>query len=965
MRHRLPLPFGQRIDRDAPVTAQFDGRDLPAFDGDTVASAIVASGQWVVSRSFKYHRPRGPLTFAGHDVNTLVQTPAAPNRLADELPVRDFPITTAQNVSGTLMADRNAIIDWFGRFLPVGFYYKAFFRPLGIWSFWERLIRWAAGLGVANLSITPRYTDKQYLFSDVVVIGGGPAGMSAALAAAEGGARVLLVDEQPCLGGSLTYHRFAIDTAERDQLAHELMSAVQAHKHIRVLSNALCNGWFTDHYLPVIQGNRLFKVRAKSCIVATGTSEQHVVFRNNDVPGVVLCSALDRLIYHYGVAPAGGLVVLAGNDQAWLSALTADDAGMAVAAIVDLRRGPDETALSEEAARRGITVHCSATVYTADRDPKTQSLRAVSVRAVTEQGQVGGVIATLDCRVMAMSAGYMPAYQLACQAGARLHYDDATAHFCIEALPTGMFLAGSVNSVHTLSALLADGRNAARQALRHIGCAAGADEAVSCHATVNHPWPIFPHPKGRDFVDFDEDLQVKDIVNATRLGYRDIQLVKRYSTVGMGPSQGRHSALPTARLVAQATRRSVSETGVTTARPPVKPEAIGLLAGRRFHPHRRTALAAHHEQLGAQWIPAGLWGRPAYYGAPADKAQRVAEEVRAVREGVGLIDVSTLGGIDLRGPDAAEFMNRFYTYGFLKQPVGRTRYAVLVSEQGVVIDDGVAARLAEDHFYVTATTGGVERVYQEMLRWNAQWRLQVDVANVTAAFSAINIAGPDSRKVLETLPGSVDLSAEGFPYLGCRVGEISGVPVRMMRVGFVGELGYELHVPSLFAEQLWSLLATAGAPWGIRPFGVEAQRLLRLEKGHIIVSQDTDGMTHPSEVGLDWAMNRTKPDFVGRRSVDILAKAPLTRQLVGFSLAITAPKPLEGHLVVREGNIVGNVTSCEVSPTLGRIIGLAYAHPDDAMPGGSIWVRTEGGVAVQARVEALPFYDPDTARQQL
>ena len=405
MRQRLPSPYGQRIDRNRPVSAQFDGRDLPAFDGDSVASAIVASGQWVVSRSFKYHRPRGPLTFAGHDVNTLVQTPEAPNRLADELLVSDCPTTTAQNVSGSLMADRNVIIDWFGRFLPVGFYYRAFFRPLGIWSFWERLIRWAAGLGVANLSITPGYTDKQYLFSDVVVIGGGPAGMSAALAAAEGGARVLLVDEQPCLGGSLTYHRFAIETTERDQLTDQLVAAVQAHEGIRVLSHALCNGWFTDHYLPVIQGDRLYKVRAKSCILATGSSEQHVVFRNNDLPGVILCSALDRLICHYGIAPSGDLVVLAGNDQAWLSALTADDAGMTVAAIVDLRPGPDDTALSEEAARRGITVHCSATVYTADRDPKAQALRAVSVRAVTAEGEVGDVIATLDCRVMAMSAG--------------------------------------------------------------------------------------------------------------------------------------------------------------------------------------------------------------------------------------------------------------------------------------------------------------------------------------------------------------------------------------------------------------------------------------------------------------------------------------------------------------------------------------------------------------------------------
>jgi sarcosine oxidase subunit alpha len=711
---------------------------------------------------------------AGHDANTLVQTPAAPNRLADELPIADYPETTAQNVSGSLMADRNAIIDWFGRFLPVGFYYRAFYRPFGVWHWWERLIRVAAGLGVANLSSTPRYQDKQYLFCDVAVVGAGPAGLSAALEGGGGGASVLLIDEQPELGGSLTYHRFAVDNEAVRGEAEALIANVASHPRIKVLTHALCNGWFTDHYLPVIQGDRLFKVRAKSCVLATGSSEQHVVFRNNDLPGVVLCSALDRLINHYAVAPQGALVVLAGNDQAWMTAFTAAEAGLSVAAVVDLRDAPDDAALLAEANARGMTVHMGATVYTARRDSGSQSLCGVDIHRIDAQGEVGELLAQTDCAVLAMSAGFMPAYQMACQAGAKLDYDDERAAFTLSGLPEGLFLAGSVNSTHSLDAVLADGRNAARAALGCIGMTAEEGESVVCEAQVNHPWPIFPHPKGREFVDFDEDLQIKDIVNATRLGYRDVQLVKRYSTVGMGPSQGRHSALPTARLVAQATARTVSETGVTTARPPVKPEALGHIAGRRFHPHRRTAIADRHDAAGAQWMPAGLWGRPAFYGEPDDKLRCVAEEVMAVRTGVGVIDVSTLGGLELRGPDAAEFMNRFYTYGFLKQPVGRTRYAVLVSEQGVVIDDGVAARLAEDHFYVTATTGGVDRVYREMLRWNAQWRLSVDIANVTAAFSAINIAGPDARAVLEALGCSIDRECRRFPLSRLQRGRCGG-----------------------------------------------------------------------------------------------------------------------------------------------------------------------------------------------
>ena len=336
--------------------------------------------------------------------------------------------------------------------------------------------------------------------------------------------------------------------------------------------------------------------------------------------------------------------------------------------------------------------------------------------------------------------------------------------------------------------------------LLSLGLETTEPQPINCNVKTNFEWPIFKHPKGKDFVDFDEDLQAKDIVNATRLGYRDIQLVKRFSTVGMGPSQGRHSALPTARLVADATNRTVTETGVTTARPPFVPEKLANIAGRIFNPHKYTPMHKRHLELGAHMIPAGVWRRPAYYGSPAERDDVIQRESVMVRNAVGMIDVSTLGGLEVRGPDAAEFVNRIYTFAFLKQPVGKTRYAVLTNEQGVVIDDGVACRIEDDHYYITATTSGVDAVYREMTKWNAQWRLDVDIANVTSAFSAVNVAGPLSRKVLEKVCSDVDLSNEAFPYLGYREGTIQGVPVRLLRVGFVGELGYEIHMPSLFGE---------------------------------------------------------------------------------------------------------------------------------------------------------------------
>jgi sarcosine oxidase subunit alpha len=482
---------------------------------------------------------------------------------------------------------------------------------------------------------------------------------------------------------------------------------------------------------------------------------------------------------------------------------------------------------------------------------------------------------------------------------------------------------------------------------------------------VNFDWPIFSHPKGKDFVDFDEDLQTKDIVNATRLGYRDIQLVKRFSTVGMGPSQGRHSALPTARLVANATDRSVTETGVTTARPPYAPEKLAHVAGRVFDPVRHTAMHYRHLELGAKMMPAGNWQRPAFYGQPTERDNCMQLESKHVRNKVGIIDISTLGGIDLRGPDAAEFMNRIYTFAFLKQPIGKTRYAVLTNEYGVVIDDGVACRIDEEHFYVTATTSGVEHVYREMLKWNAQWRLNVDIANVTSAFAAINVAGPDSRKVIEKITEGVDLSPEAFPYLAYREGKVAGISARLLRVGFVGELGYEIHVPASCGEALWDTIISAGEEFQIKPFGVETQRLLRLEKGHIIISQDTDGMSHPGEVSMGWAINRKKPFFVGSRSVDIVMARQQTRKLVGFVLPKETMKPKEGHLVLEDGDISGNVTSCEYSSAVGSIIGMAYAGINQCDPGSSIDIRVDKGQVVKATVVKLPFYDPENKRQEL
>ncbi|MEM5527953.1 2Fe-2S iron-sulfur cluster-binding protein [Gammaproteobacteria bacterium AS21] len=978
--NRLNSPMGLLIDRSKSISFSFEGKQFQGLEGDTLASALAANQQWLMSRSFKYHRPRGPLTMAGQDANTLVQLQGEPNVLADRIAIKNGLIATGQNCNGSLANDSDSFLGHFSRFMPVGFYYRSFYKmPFSkykdSWKYWEPTIRKKAGLGELDLTFKPEYYDKEYLFYDVVVVGSGPAGLNAAITAAQAGATVLLVEEQPVLGGSLTYHRFDEEGVQALALKEQLLTQVAQNERIKVLVNASCNGWFTDNYLPVIQGNRMFKVRARECIVASGSFEQHVVFRNNDLPGIMMSSAAMRLMKHYAVKPGDNAVVLTGNDDGYLTALELLEQGVKVAAVVDMREDKDIASqqCKVSLSAHNIEVFTGHTVYEAIASKGNKKVKGVNVRSITGQGEVSANGFKIDCDLLCMSAGYMPVYQLLCQAGAQLSYDDQGSEFSLKNLPAHLHIAGSVNAIHDLTAVLNDGERAAINALHNIGLALDKVlPSVECQRRVNFHWPIFSHPKGKDFVDFDEDLQARDIVNATRLGYRDIQLVKRFSTVGMGPSQGRHSALPTARLVADATDRNVTQTGVTTARPPFSPEKLAHLAGRIFDPYRRTTMHRRHLALGAKMMPAGNWQRPAFYGQAKDRDQCMQDESVHVRTKVGIIDVSTLGGIELRGPDAAELMNRIFTFAFLKQPVGKTRYAVLTNEHGVVIDDGVSCRISDEHFYVTATTSGVENVYREMLRWNAQWRLDVDISNVTSALSAVNVAGPDARKVLELLVDDIDLSSEAFPYLAYREGHVGQIPARFLRVGFVGELGFEIHVPARYGEALWDMLMEAGKAFDIRPFGVETQRLLRLEKGHIIVSQDTDSMSHPGELSLDWAISRKKPFFIGRRSIDILQAQPQSRKLVGFKLPAhikVQDQPKEGHLVLADNNvtskITGNITSCEYSPSLDMTIGMAFAGINQCALGDSIYIKVDSGELIKAEVVKLPFYDPDNLRQQM
>ncbi len=967
--NRLPAPAGSLLDRSRRISFRFEGRAYEGFAGDTIASALAANDVRILSRSFKYHRPRGILTMCGLDANTLVQVGDEPNVLADRRAISDGLVVEGQNYTGSLEHDRETWIEMFGRFLPPGFYYKAFYRPKGAWKFWEPFIRKRAGLGKVNTAAHHGYYDKEYLFADVAVIGGGPAGLAAARQAAEAGAEVILIDDGAQLGGSLTYARFDAEGRLGRDLADEAAKAIAARANIRVLSGAVCTGHFADNWFAIIRGNRLYKLRAKASVIATGSLEQPAVFRNNDLPGVILGSAAQRLIKLYGVRPGRKAVVVTANADGYAVAVDLTEAGVAINAVVDLRHDVWPSPHVTAAQRLGLRIVKGSAVVEAAPALGKRGIMAALVARLDSSGTAEASSESIPCDLLCMSVGFTPLAHLLHHAGAKFAYNKKSRMHEPAVLPAHVFAAGAVAGTYDLDAVVAEGRRAGWAAARDAGFAAGVEPAApiaggSLHQS--HPWPIFPHRKGKDFVDFDEDLQVKDLLHGAADGYDDIELLKRYTTVGMGPSQGKHSAVAAVRILAKETGRDLDGMSVTTQRPPFIPEKFGHMAGRVFEPERRTAMHHRHIDLGAKFMPAGLWWRPAYYGKPAEREAAIREEVLNVRNNVGLIDVSTLGGLDVRGPDAAELLNRMYTFTYTRLPVGRSRYVLMTDQAGAVIDDGVACRFHGEHFYVTATTGGVDGVYRTMLFWNAQWRLNVDVANVTGAYAGVNIAGPRSREVLRKLCTDIDLSPAAFPYLGVRLATVAGVPCRLLRVGFVGELGYEVHMPAHCGEHVWDAVMEAGKPQGIRPFGVEAQRVLRLEKGHIIIGQDTDGLTHPYEADMPWAIAKSKPFFVGQRSIAIQNGKGLTRKLVGFTLENSAdPVPEECHLVVRGGAIVGRVTSAVRSPSLDKVVGLAYVAPDQAEPGRTFDIKVHGGRIVRGKVIPLPFYDPENKRQEM
>jgi sarcosine oxidase subunit alpha len=980
--YRLEATPDEWIDRSVPLSFVFEGKQYQGFRGDTISSALAASGVPYLARSFKYHRRRHILSFANHDCNTLFQVDGVPNVRGDVTLVTEGMRASAVNTFGGLVGDKARLLDRVARFLPVGFYYKAF-HTKRLFPRWERMFRSLTGLGVVSLAAPRQTTPKRYGFCDVLVVGGGPSGLAAARAAAATGARVALVDESLRLGAS----GMGLDDGEQ-RATRALIESVNGATGITVCTASVAAAYYADHWIALADAMRLTKMRARTVVFATGVIEQPAVFRNNDLPGVMLASAASNLLLRYRVAPGRRVVVVAGNLEGYRAALGLHAQNVRVVAIVDLRAEltAEEAAAAAQCAAAGMTVHRSVAPYEAiagadgvvvalDVAPLAVAQPGVAVRAESAGRIDTGKLRRIECDSILMSVGWAAAANLLLQAGGTTRFSDALQQFIPDSLPAGIFACGRLNGVYDFDARVADGARAGSAAAAHAGFGAekdqgGADDTAGDPGTAraarrpSHSFPIIDHPLAKNFVDFDEDLQVKDLENAAQEGFDSSELLKRYSTVGMGPSQGKHSNMNALRVLARYRSVGIERLGLTTSRPMYHPVPLKLLAGRSFNAERRTPVDAEHERLGAVWMPAGNWRRPEYYAVLGEtRTQSIEAEVAAVRGSAGLIDVGTLGKIEIYGPQAGLFLDRVYTGRFSELKVGMTRYGLMLDEAGVIIDDGVIARMAPDMFYFTTTTGGSATVFRELQRWNALWGLDCALVNVTGHRAAFNFAGSLSRELLQPLTDA-DLDDAGFPYLRVRTARVAGVPARLLRVGFVGELGYEIHVAASDAAHVWRSLHAAGLPRGARPFGVEAQRVLRLEKAHFIVGQDTDGLTDPFEANASWAVHMQKPFFVGQRSLRILKVRGPRQNLVGFELLDPTRMPKECHLVIQHGAIAGRITSVAYSRTLNKAVGLAMLTPELARSGGEVDIRGDGGEILKARITATPFYDPKNARQR-
>jgi sarcosine oxidase subunit alpha len=950
------LVSGGLVDRARPIGFTFDGRRYSGLQGDTLASALLANGVRLVGRSFKYHRPRGIYSAGAEEPNALVGLRTGsrmePNLRATQIELYEGLEACSQNRWPSLSFDLRSINQWFAGLLPAGFYYKTFMWPRSAWLWYEKHIRQAAGLGVAPTEPDPDRYEHRYAHCDLLVIGAGEKGLEAACAAARRGDRVILVDERAQVGGSLLWSQAGPNGVPAADYVAERLAELAHAPEVRVLTRTTALGVYdqgmvnllervNDHRSecpPFQPRQRLWQVRAQRIVLATGAIERPIVFPDNDRPGVMLAGAVRAYMGQYAVLPGRTIVVFTNNDDAWRTAFAARAAGAAVT-VVDVRDRPAR-ALIEAAGEAGIVVHCGALVGA------VRGRRAVTgVRVFRRSGES---VADLDCDLLATSGGWTPTVHLWSQAGGTLKWVERLSCFVPDRCP---------------------------QAIECIGAAAGVfdpDDSIE---------PFWSVPdglgRGKRFVDIQDDVSVEDVQLAHRENYSSVEHLKRYTTLGMGTDQGKTSNINGLALMTGLRGLPIPDVGTTTFRPPYTPVAFGALAGletdQHAQPTRRTPLHDWHVERGATMYTVGQWVRPRVYARPGETFREAWwRESMLVRERVGIMDVSTLGKIEVSGPDAGAFLHRIYCNNVLSLPVGKVRYGLMLREDGLVADDGTFARIADDRYYLTTTTANAARVLRHM-EFALQWTwpsLRASALSVTDQYAQIALAGPHARDVLAALLPGVEVGEAALPPQGLLQAELQGVRLLVFRVSFSGERAYELAVEADYAVWLWEALLEAGQPWGIDVYGTEAMGVLRIEKGHV-AGAELDGRVTATDLGLARLLRKDRL-FVGGAMLDRPGlNDPARPALVGLT-------PLDPKDAIRSGSILipadapmdqprklGWISSATPSPMLGHSIALGFVEGGMQRAGETLHAYAPLiGERVAVQVVSPHFFDPSGERMK-
>jgi len=981
------------------VNFTFNGDHLQGVEGDTLASALLANNIHLVGRSFKYHRPRGIVAAGAEEPGAMVQLELGrqtqPNIRATQIELYEGLVASSVNVWPSVDLDISAINGLFAKIMTAGFYNKTFMWPRALWlKLYEPVIRRAAGWGRAPDAKDPDIYDHMQCHTDVLVVGAGPAGLTAALEAARSGARVVLVDENNQTGGSLRHLPREIEGQSAADWVRKITAELAGLPEVQILTRTVLFGYYDHNYLVAVEQKtdhlplkhrpgqvrqRTWHFRAARVVLATGAHERPLVFADNDRPGIMLAGSVLAYLNRHRVLPGKRTVIFTNNDSAYESALAIQAAGGTVAAIVDVRR--DVTGqLPEQARQAGLKILAGYAI-TATKGGKRIS--SVELRPVEKEADsYTGAAQWIDCDLVAMSGGWSPAIHLFSQSQGKLRYDAKNICYVPDIIVQNQCVAGSCDGKFSLRDCLASGAAAGRGAAEECGFSASApvpDYKVS-EPDLGRAEPFWVVPgavpvgesSAKHFVDFQNDTTAADIALATREGFESSEHVKRYTLTGFGTDQGKTSNINALGILSGLLDKPLADIGTTTFRAPYTPVAYGALAGRNLDhwsdPVRVTAIHDWHADHGALFENVGQWHRPWYYPEPGeDMRTALNRECLAVRQSVGVLDASTLGKIDIKGPDAAEFLNRIYTNAWLKLGVGRIRYGLMCHEDGMVFDDGTTARLAEDHFLMTTTTGNAAVVLDWLEEYlQTEWPdLKVYCTSVTEQWATVSIAGPKARKLLQKIAPDIDLSPEEFPFMSFKEGVIAGLQARVFRISFTGELSYEINVPWHAGQAMWEAVMAAGAEFDITPYGTESMHILRAEKGFVIIGQDSDGTQTPQDLGMDWIVSKKKPDFIGKRS---FSRADTQRkdrkQLVGLLTE-------NGNDVLPEGTqlvfdrfapkpmpMAGHVTSSYYSAALGRSIALAVVKGGHGRMGDTIYAPLEQTTLIATIVSPV-FYDAE------